>query len=95
MTVNENNNKNYNNNNNNNNTVCVIKNRLSYRSVPDSSDSFYSPLVGFFKNGKESSVFIKGRFSFCPLEGQSISQRKICCFGLVLRDIGLLQETEC
>jgi len=92
MRVNENNNKNYNNNNNN---ICVIKNRLSYRSVSDSSDSFYSPLVGFFKNGKESSVFIKGRICFCPLEGQSISQKKICYFGLVLQDIGLLQETKC
>jgi len=69
MTVNENNNKNYNNNNNNNNKICVIKNRFSYRSAPDSSDSIYSPLVSFLKNCEESSVFTKDQVSFCPLEG--------------------------
>jgi len=62
--------------------------------VPDSPDAVYTILVEFFKNGKELSVFIKGQDSFCSVEGQSISQRKLCCFGLVLQDIGLLQETE-
>jgi hypothetical protein len=48
----------------------------------------------FLKNGKDSSVFVKGQDNFCPVEGQSIPQRKLCCFGAVLRDIGLLLETE-